>query len=485
MRRANVWLLGFALLIGLPAPGKATVREWLMERAGINPTVLRSTPSVRLYGMGDPILSVRDEANELNAHDFGGNIAGLLADSDDWVLESWIGNHRQDYERAAFSSERRYGHAGFHAVYRGADRALGAEVNWTYFQSNDADGDWRRVRGPLISALVNQEVGPVTLGLIVGTEHERESLITTDFFGITHKQDRWIGQLGAATELFGLQLGAGWDFEAGEVLGMSEDPDRYHEDSYTWQRPLDRYSFFAILPLRGRLTGGVRASTMDREGDELAEISWSDDSPQNPSGTDYFGEAITFAEEERETRLSTRWRFELQPGTLFGLEVGYRETELDVVEAVNFKGSRRGGYRSDEGLFGGLGVSGRFFTQRLLVALEGRGALEDWEIADEDGFAETGSARSLGGGLGAEYFVHPYLVVRAGVWAFSHDRDVDRPLTLSLQQSYSGGFSWLPQGGLMQLHGGVRFDTRSPDESQAPLEDSSVVSYMLGFRLLP
>ena len=52
--------------------------------------------------------------------------------------------------------------AGFQAVQRSDDRALGLDINWTYFELEDKPGDWARVRGPLAMAIVNQRAGRLT-----------------------------------------------------------------------------------------------------------------------------------------------------------------------------------------------------------------------------------------------------------------------------------------------------------------------------------
>jgi hypothetical protein len=486
-RRGLAWVLGLAAVGLLPCDGHATMREWLMERAGLDPAVLASLPSVRLQGMGNPVLSVSDEGNELNAYDFGGNVAGILEDGDRWQIDAWTGNYHQDYQLSAFESERRFGNGGARLVQRSENRALGLDVNWGFYQIANAAGDWRRIRGPLLSGLLNQRLGRVTAGVIIGLEQENESLLTDDFYGLRHSQNRWVGQFGATTALLGLNVGANWRFESGDVLGKGVDPSRYHEDAYTWNRPVNRYGAFVLLPRRGNIEGGLRVGLMDREGFERVKVSWSDDSPQNPSHTRYSKEAITFNESESDFGVLTRWRWYAGGDRLVGLEAGIQSGEFEVVEGVNFKGSERAGRSSADTYHAGVGASQRLMHGRLLMALEGRALLEDWETEDLESGADLGSARALVAGASLEYFASNSVLVRGGFQVASRDSDVDRPSTLSLEEVVSGGLSWLPQGGLIQVHAALRVErSRAKNDAAADLlPETTLASYSVAARLLP
>jgi hypothetical protein len=484
----SVFACGLVLVgLGLAASGAhATVREWQMARVGLDPALTEGNPSARLIGMGSPILTVLDEGNELNTHDYGGNIAGLLEDSDRWVIDAWTGNFQQDFSRSSLQSDRRFGNAGFQIVQRSADRALGANVNWAFLTIADRDGDWRKVRGPRISPMLNQRFGPVTVGAIIGIEQEKEDLLTTNFFGLRHRQERWIGQFGAMAGLWGLKWGASWYFENGDVLGRAVDPERYHEDTYVWTRPVNRYGVSVILPRRGNIEGGARWGWMDRQGSERVKVSWSDDSPQNPSHTDFYTESVTFDEQESSLGISTRWRLYVGSGSIVGVEAAYRSEELDVEEGINYKGSMREGRAANDSFDAGVGLSHRLFRGRLLAAVEARAAFQDWETRQVAGVLEKGTARTVGATGALEYFASNRVMVRAGLHLESQDQDVDAPLTLSVRDAVSAGLSYVPSGGLFQIHAALRFDhTRPSDEAATQVSESTVVNYTLVARLLP
>lgn len=476
--------LALALVCLGSGPAQATVREWLMEQHGLDPDVLGPTPSVRLMGLGNPGLAVVDEDSELNLHDFGGNVAGILDDSDRWVVESWMGNHIRQSQRNLLDTEQRYGHSGVHVTYRSDSRVLGAEVNWTYLETDEMPGDWHRVRGPLISALVNQRIGRLVVGMMLGRESENEDRHSANFFNIRHAQDRWIGRLGLGVPLAGWILGGEWRFESGDVIGRSIDALRFHEDSYTWTRPVNRYILAAVLPRRGAIEGGVRVGLMDRAGSEEVKISWSNDSPQNPSHTDYEDEAVTFREEESAFEVATRWRLYLGDRSILGASVSYRDWAHDVYEGVNYKGSESEGLWSDETMAVAVGFSQLLLRERLLVSLDGRLLQTDWVAADVLERDEA-TARNVLLGMGLEFFARSDLALRGGFGVGSSDRDIDAPLTMRTLQSVSGGISWLPRGGLIQLTGAIRITRWEPVEEEATdLESEEEMSFALGLRLL-
>ncbi len=482
-RLSGLVLLG-GLLLAVGSPAHGTVREWLMQQAGLDPTVLRSAPSARLAGLGRVDLCVRDEANEINTRDFGLNVAGVLEDSDGWVIESWLAGHRQQTNRPDRDSKRSYGNSGAQVVYRSQSTALGLDYNWTFFEATDHPGDWSRVRGPLASALVNHRFGRLVLGAVVGSEGENESRTSENFFAIRHKQTRWVGQLGAQVPVGPTLVALGWDFERGNVEGKSVDPARFHEDELTWVRPLDRYSVAVIVPGADGLEAGLRARYMDRTGGETEVISWSDTSPENPSKELFRRPGLsTFREEETDADVAGRARLDVGRLTV-GIEASYRTWEWSAIEASNFKGSNRAGSLSSDALQAAAGVSTRLLQGRMLAAVQGEVGQEDWEEAQS---LETRSGTARHGTLGAglELFVYQDVVLRGGFWLTSQDGDVNEPLTLSRGRGLSAGASWLPRGGTVQLHGGLRHTKTKPDEEgSARVDDKSELSFLLGLRIL-
>ncbi len=477
-------LAAAALGLIMATPAEGTVREWLMLRAGLDPTALPSAPSVRLAGMGQVDLCIRDEANEINVRDFGGNVAGVLDDSDGWVIESWFGGTQLQSQQSRLDVERSYGQAGAQVIYRSEERAVGLDYNWTYYEEDAIPGDWARVRGPLLSGVVNQRVAGFVVGAIVGQERENEDRHSNDFFAVRHRQSRWVGQLGALRAFGAWKVALGWDFERGEVKGKSVDPSRFHEDTFSWTRPVDRFSLAVVLPKTGGFEGAVRARFLDRSGGEIAEVSWSGTSPRNPSREIYLREnLITFHEEESDADVTARLRLQLG-GALLGLEGSVRTWEWEVVEGTNFKGSNRGGRWASDELSLGAGLSLPLLENTLVAAVQVRGTQEDWE-SREGLVLQEATARYATAGAGLELFVREDLVLRGGVWASSLDRDTDEPLSLSHRRGMAGGFSWLPSGGTMQFHGSLRLIKEDPwDEDAGSLEEIDGTSFLLGMRML-
>lgn len=485
VRLRMAWGLGLSiLLLGAPA-GRATVRELLMQSAGLDPQSLTSTPSVRLLGMGGLDLCVPDESNELNAHDFGGNIAGVLDDGELWVVETWMGSHRQTADRSDFGAERRYGHGGLQLVRRWPTRAMGVDVNYGVFENTERAADWSKIRGPRMSAIYSQRIGPVTAGLTFGREKENEARISRDFFAIRHSQSRWVGQFGLTAQRFGIRWGAALDFERGDVIGKGIDPTRFHEDTFTWTRPVNRYSVFALMMPRPGVEGGIRFRALDREGSERAAISWSGESPYNPSGTNYFADAITFAEQESDWDMATRWRAYGGHGMTLGAEAGYRSWDHEVREGDEFKGSLRAGEAETQAFTAGAGISRRVLADRVLVGLEARGTFEDWVLVDASQRRTEGSARRVSVGPGFEFFAGERLVLRGGIRLLSDDANVDEPATLRTGHVISAGLAWVPRGGLIQIQAAVQQERLVPDaETATDLDKVDDTQFLLGLRWL-
>jgi len=480
-------LVAWAVLavLAFPAGTKAALQEDLMEQAGVDLLRNEPVPSVRLAGLAAMGLAVPDEATELDAYDFGRSISGLLEDADGWTIDSWMSDDRLSLEQSQRSFERNQGRSGARIVRRGANLALGADVQWSSFESPNADWVKGKVGGPVIAGILNQRVGPAILGVRLGLQSEEESKDSRDFFAISHSQERTIGQVGAQAGYAGLVFGGTWDFERGDIEGKSEDPARFHEDDYTWTRPVDRFGLFVLLPRRGPLEGGVRISTIDRKGSEQVKISWSDRSPRNPSRTDFRLAATTFEEEESDFQFATRWRFHARPGTILGFEAGYRNRDQTVVEGVNFKGSLLRSDTSESLVSAGLGLSHRMFGDRVVAVAEGRAWTNDRDYAT-DGAEATATARWARAGLGLEFFAAPAVVLRGAVFTQSEDLDIDAPLTLNTTRGVTGGISWLPYGGLVQIHAALQYQKIDREENAAvDVEAGDGLGFALGMRFLP
>jgi len=489
---SRAWRIAGAVLFAwaaCAAPALATLQQRLMEEAGIDPVAIGSLPSIRLEGLGGMHLGILDEGNELNAHDFGGSVSGVLEDADGWTIDGWGGSDRLALEQGPHSFERGFGHSGLQVIKRAPRRALGLDANWSFWDAPNAAWTEGKVSGPRISALLNQQIGRFTLGGAVGLESEEERRDVEDFFAIQHKQDRVVGQLGGQVRLdelmTGLQAGATWDFDRGDIEGKSEDPARFHQDDYTWSSPGDRFSVFLLMRGTGALEGGVRASYLSRDGSERVLVSWSDRSPRNPSRTNYRDEAVTFWEKGSDWQASTCWRWHMNSATILGFEAGFRQFEHEVEEGINYKGSLRAGRTERKTFSAGFGASRLLLQDRLLAAAEAHGILgtRQW---DDDGTPLEADERDVQAAIGLEYFAARSVVLRGAVYSGTEDEDVDAPLSMNKVSGVSAGASWLPRGGTIQFHAALRYERISRDAPEAlSLEKGNGLGYSIGMRLLP
>jgi hypothetical protein len=473
-------LIGLALA---PVTAEATVREWLMGRDGMNPNLLTGTPSVRLDGMGDVALCVPDEFNEINIHDFAGIAAGILDDGDSWTIDTWLSGNTLALERSGSAAEHRTGNSGFEVVYRSGTVAIGGVMDWRYYETDANPGDWYRVRGPVRSAIYNQLIGNFTLGVKIGQEVENENRHSTDFYNIRHEQSRWVGQFSGQYYLGEATLAAAWDFERGTVIGKSIDSQRFHEDTYEWTRPLDRYSIAAVMPVGEIAEAGIRGSFMDRDGGESVLISWSGESPENPSNDDLLTEAITFSEKESDVFATTFWRIYPGGGLTLGALAEFRQWEYDVVEGLNFKGSNREGKWSRDAITFGIGASYRVNT-RFMIATQATAVQTEW-TTENDGIGLEGTAVYASVTGACEYFLADEIAVRGGIQIASDDSNNDEANSLSLIQNTNIGVSWLPRGGMFQVNGALKFGRSRPwDEDANVLHDKDETQYLFSLRML-
>ena len=166
-------------------------------------------------------------------------------------------------------------------------------------------------------------------------------------------------------------------------------------------------------------------------------------------------------------------------------EAGYRAWNHRVDEGSEFKGSLRAGHAQRKIDSLGAGVSRRVLDRRVLLALEGRGAIEDWVMEDPQQKAAEGTSRRASVGAGLEFFATDRLMLRGGFSLFSEDQDLDRPVTLRTGRALSGGLSWVPRGGLLQVQAGIRHERAVPqDEVSSNLEKTDETQFALGLRWL-
>jgi hypothetical protein len=156
------------------------------------------------------------------------------------------------------------------------------------------------VHGPSFSILYNEISLPVSLAARVGTWSDNEDVVSSDVFAIRNFSTAWFTTLAAAVPWRGWRIGGQVDLDHVEVSGRSRDPDGYHQDDYTWNRPTTKFRFNLIRPEENRLSAGLNFAGLHRNGTEQGRISWSDRFPPNPSRTNYLVTVPTFEEEERD-----------------------------------------------------------------------------------------------------------------------------------------------------------------------------------------
>ncbi len=488
--RARSLRLAFAAVLILAAFGlvaaesSAAVREMYMQEWGLDTGLVDAWPSARLGGMGIFGAAVVDESNEINQMDFGGNIAGLLEDSDGWVLQSWTGNFKHTSDSRLGGEEHRFGNAGARAEYRARTYAIEAGVNWGFLEADRYDGSWLRVRGPRYFGGLCKRIGSVTLGGRLQLESENEDQISEDVFVPQHRQVRYYGQFGFQVPVVGFVLGGTWDLERGALRGRGVDPQRFHEDTFEWTRPVDTYAVTLVREGRG-LSVGLRVSTTRIKGGEDEEISWSDVWPLNASESKYFAHAVCSYEEEQVDRFVGVLRVSGPWETSLGFRVAAGNLHRETEASEDFPGSiRTEGVLDHKGVNAVVGVSRRFASGRLLVSVEGVGGLTDYSF-ESSLVSEDRKGRTVGTLAGFEYFATHKLVLRWGGGVLWRDSDVDEPYTMREHYRAAGGIGYLARGGAIQVSLAVRYDgIRRQSEYATGLANRDQIGYEIGLRAL-
>lgn len=484
------------LLCFISLPATAQYSDYAAEQRGWS--LPGTHPSVRLAAMGGLQFTIRDENNELNVSDFGGNLAGVLADRQGWTVESWGGrrNNTRDvnsqYHGAPVRQRDRFDQqlSGLDVVYRQeGQRAIGVVVAWGGHDSRQRYGTNGRVTATGYEGFYVETFGRVTAAGGVTMRADNEDVVSPDVFAIRHTSKTRSGRLAvmAPMPLAGFVAAAQVDFDRVRIEGISADPGGYHDDRFFWRRPATRYAVALLRPEASTspLAVGLRCSVLDRTGREEGHIRWSDRFSSNPGGVNLAINVPIFEETESGWQADARASYELGP--TFRLAGAARllhfESEVDEAPNSNFLGSRSESAldRDAWSLGGGAGLT--LLAQRLRIGFEGslQGVSDD--ETQPRARSET-KARRYDVRSGAEYLMPSRLALRLGYQRASHDLDVDAPGTLELSNGGTFGLGFVPYGGVIALDGAVRLWNESPEQAGTENRKAESQDLMLSVRVI-
>lgn len=467
-----------------PAGAQAQAIDWIASEEGI--TILRGPGSARLEGMGGLAIAVPDEWNKLDLNHYGGNISALLWSSDSRKWDMWgrTGSILHDQfdvagnrNRVRLDSEE-YG--GRVAWWSGKKRVLGLDYVYDLID-HDAPFDVSKVRGPWGGAFGGQKVGRAVIGGGIHISADSQDLSSSDFFAIRHRSSgqRFVGSI--AFDAGSLDLGLQAERQVNNISGISRDIARFHEDTYTWKRPIEVYGGSAIWSVNDAVRGAVRARAMRIDGRQDVRISWSDRMPENPGRINFVIRAGTFNERVRTFETGTRWEMRPAGSVQLAVEGSFLRTNTEVAEGYNFKGSRRAEDSKERVARAGGGLSYQTPSRRIRLGAEG------WFLRDSREDALTQSkivARTYELRSGAECFVNDVIAVRAGYIRSAEDQDTDLPRTLGIGNGFSVGAGYLPRGGLYQVDTAIRVEKVLPDYDGNPRSEERRTYFSLTIRFL-
>jgi len=465
----------------------AQALDWLASEQGIS--ITHNPGSSRLDAMGGLSICVPDESNKLDLYWYGDNLSALLWESDTRQWSIWNRtltqvNDRYDAQAVRQRTRLDFSEYGGRMAWRQKGRRfLGTDYNYDVLGRNTSAFDDSKVRGPWYGVFGGQKIGRVVLGAGLHLSGDNQDLTTGDVFAIRHYSSglRFVGSLAgyAGPIHFGLQT----ERQANNISGVSRDESRFHEDKYTWSRPIEKYVGSAIWNPSEALRGSFRARSERIDGGQDVRVSWSDRMPQNPGRTNFILRVGTFSERVRSYETGTRWELRPFESILLAAEGDYGRVDTRVDEGYNYKGSRRAQDTKERILRGGSGLSYETSSRRFRVGAEGwyrRYSNEDIMTDDHPKIV----ARTLEVRTGAEYFVRDDLALRGGYVRSADDENVDLPRSLGIGDGFTVGAGFLPRGGLYRLDAAVRWEKVLPNYDGNPRSEARRTLVSLGARFL-
>jgi hypothetical protein len=457
--------------------------DWIATEDGV--TLQRDPGSARLEGMGGLSIAVPDEGNKLDLNRYGGNLSALLwhIDTRKWDFWSRTGEVLDDRFDAQGARQRvrlDTSEYGGRMAWRDKDqRVLGLDYVHDTIERGAGALDDSKIRGPWWGLFGAQKVGRLVIGGGIHLSSDNEDLTSQDFFAIRHDShgQRYAGSV--AIDAGSLNIGIQAERQVNQIGGNSRDAARFHEDVYTWKRPIEAYDGSAIWTVRG----AFRARALKIDGRQDVRISWSDRMPENPGRVNVLLRAGTFNERTRSYEAGTRWEMRPTEAIVLTADGSIVRTDTKVVEGYNFKGSQRAQDSKERIARAGGGMSYQVHSRRLRFGVEG------WVVRDgrKDAFVNDNAevvARTLEIRGGAEYFVRDDLAVRAGYVRSAEDEDTDLPRTLGIGNGFSVGAGYLPRGGLVQIDAAIRVEKVLPNYDGDPSSETRRTYFTVGARFL-
>ncbi len=478
---ASVFLAALAVC-GVHAQGI----DWIASEQGI--AVTHAPGSSRLDGMGGLSICVPDEFNKLDLYYYGGNLAAFLSESDTRSWDFWnrSSNRLDDSFDAAGVREQRikldsaeYG--GRMAWRRNENLLLGLDYSYDMITNSNGPLDDSKIRGPYYGAFAGKRIGRFTLGGSAHLKGDNQDLTTSDVFAIRHQSSGadFQGAISMHAGPFG--IGAQTERQMNTISGHSRDESRFHDDSFTWKRPLEAYDGALVWSPSDAVRGAFRMRTERIDGRQDVQVSWSDRMPQNPGRENVLLRVGTFAEKVRTFQTGTRWEIRPAESVVFAAQGDIARIDTKVDEGFNFKGSRRAEDSKERITQGGAGLSWENGSRRFRIGTEG------WYLRDsnEDVLSATKVvARTLELRTGAEYFISDLLALRGGYVLSSVDQDLDLPRTLGIGNGFTIGAGFLPKGGLYRIDAALQMQKVLPDYEGNPRSESRRTSFSVGARFL-
>jgi hypothetical protein len=482
---SGVGVLFFSAILACGARGQAI--DWVADVADV--PLERGAGSARLDGMGGLVLAIPDEGRELNLRDYGGNLAGILWDSDASRVDLWyraaddVGDLR-NAQRTRTRNRTELGESGTTLSWLVNPRRLfGAEVALERLGQQVEGSDRSVVRNPTWNVFGAQQYGSFVLAGGVGFIRDDQSLRTGDVFGIMHNSSgtRYVGAVAYRRSPF--VAGLGVERQVNTITGASHDESRFHEDELTWKRPVGIYTGSLHWEPGEKIKGSFRGQTSRIDGREEARISWSDRMPDNPGRTNLLITVGTFEEEVRRNVVGSRW--ESRPFDLLHLGAEWESGQIKevVTEGGNFKGSRRAEDSKRSWTRLGLGGGYELAGGRLQVGADGWYTRRTSEQRLIGGKSKV-TGRTVELRAGAEWFVAGSLALRGGAARTAADSDVDQPRTLLAGNGFALGMGYLPHGGLYQIDAAFRYRSLNPDYEGEPSQEESGTAFNLSARFL-
>jgi predicted porin len=461
--------------------------DWAADVSDV--TLERGPGSVRLQGMGGLLLGIPDEGRELNLHDYGRNLSGLLWDCDASRMDLWYRSSDavvdlRDAQRTRTRSRSELGESGTTLYWRvNPRRLLGAEAALERLGDQIERSDRSLIRNPAVITFGVQQFGSFVVGGGIGFSQDDQSLRTEDVFGIIHNSSgtRYVGSMAYRRSqiVAGLQI----ERQSNTITGASHDESHFHEDELTWKRPVGIYSASVVWQPNEVISGALRGEVQRIDAREEAQISWSDRMPDNPGRANFLADVGTFEEKVRRNVFGSRWEARPVEPLCLGAEWESGQETEDVTEGENFKGSRRAEDSKRNWTQFGVGGGYQLADGKLHVGADG------WYLrkTDEQGVVggkSKATGRTVELRAGAEWFVAGSLALRGGFTRTATDSNVDQPRTLLAGNGFALGIGFLPRGGLYQIDAAFRQRSLNPDYQGEPSREESGTAFSLGARFL-